>query len=290
MFGRLIYGHGNSAKDRRLNRQARMLDPPRQFDALQRFAPANGHNCQDPRHNFLHRGAHVVTRRQLIAPAAQFPLMAYRRQRRGGWGWVKLYRPDGLPIIPPDAPSIRGLRCIEAPGPIRPFQHLHHSPEHFFRDLRPERLLAARRCDDEWEHIPSPNEPYYPWENSGRRPSYHRHRPIPAIHGLPMEGDYPHHHHNHPGHRHSPRQRHHPGPQTLDEDDQISAWLQRGGGAGHQMEPFHFRQARHPRQHEHDDPTAVAIATDDEDEFYYDNDEDDEIVRSDTEMSTKSSW
>lgn len=305
MLARFILGSREAEKEKRLNRQARRFDPQRRIEPLQRFAPSHGRICQDPRHDLLHGGALIAPPKQLlVAPAMKLPAMVLRRQRGGRWAWIPLYRPDGLPRVPRDAPNIPGLEFLDPCGVRLPPRH-QHGLNCLCREVRPERPWAARRCGDGWEHIISPDELHYPREGSGRRPSFHRNRPGGAHHhGLRDSMDdnddrHRHNHHSHPHRRHHPNplSRHHLDPRSLREDSELSEWRGERGSAGlhhHQgMEHLWSRPDHTYRQ----DPNDGATIIDDDDDLdpFYDSDEDedaavDDDVYSNFENSTKSSW
>lgn len=313
MLARLILGPKEAEKEKRLNRQARRFDPQRRIDPLQRFAPSHGRFCQDPRHDLLHGGALIAPPKPLlVAPAMKLPMMAWRRQRGGRWGWVALYRPDGLPQVPRDAPNPPGLECLDPCG-LRLSPRHQHGLNFLCRDARPERPWAARRCDDVWENVLSSDELHCPREGSGRRPSFHRNRPGGAHHHRARDSidddddnrhHYPHHHNHHSHHHHhhrrhhpNPHSRHHLDPRTLGEDSQFPEWSGERSSTGphrhHQgMEHFWPRPDHHTHRRDGNDGATI-VDDDDDDDFYpsYDSSEedDDDDVYSNVDNSTKSS-
>lgn len=300
MLARFMFGPKEMEKERRLNRQARRFDPQHRVESFQRFVPSHGHICQDPAHDLLHGGARIDSSRQLLAYGLKFPVKAFRRQRGGGWAWVKIYRPDGHPIIPRDAPSLRGLEYFEPFGPRLP-PRLPHGLDNFCPDFRHDNSWAPRSYDDEWEHISLPDGPHYPRDGSGRRPSFHRHRPAGTLHHGREDSIYGDHHphlHQHRGHHnHSPHSRHHLGPRSLYDGSEFSDWLgERGSAYPRHHDTDHLRFFRPGPSSHRQEPQDSATNDQDDDLFYYrDSDEDEEAdinedAYSNAEISTKSSW
>ena len=252
MLPRLLYGFRDGEKERRLNRQARGYDPPRRVEPLRTipagflpsFTPALGHICKDFGQDILYAGGRipVASPQQLLAGGMKFPVTVLRRQRAGGWGWVRIDRPDGLPIIPIDAPKPQSIGFWDPDGhrlpPIFPY-----SRDYLCQTSRHDSPWALRACDDDWENISWLDGPrHHHKDDSGRRLNIHRHRPGGTLCLNPdnchPDDHHPNRHHRPKHHKHSHRRRghkhpniHHLAAQAFANDSEISDWLNERRGA-----------------------------------------------------------
>lgn len=308
-IARHLFAPKDSEKDRRLNRIARRFDPPppHQVRAIRRFppafAPSSRYVCQDPLHQILYARGRIATTEQLRAAGIKFPVNAFRRQRAGGWGWVKINRPDGQPLIPYDAGKVPYLDHIDFLG-YGLTSKCGHPVDQFCRHCCHGSPRAIRPSDDGWEDISWLGGPPHLREAHGRRPIFRRHRPGGPLYQYHDDGKLDNHQHRPQHHRRHPHHRDHLGlapyvphrldPEYLYHDTDFSDWLAAGAMAHprHHAADHHliFRPARPHRQELLNTPTIATTATDDDDSFYVcDTDEEevdefDEDVYSDIEI------
>lgn len=206
LIAKHIFGARDVEKDKRLNRQAARFDPPspHRVEAMRpfhpAFAPSPARHCIDPRHDvWLSRGR-LATPQQLQAAGVKFPVYALRRLRPGGgWGWVKINRPDGQPLIPSDAPRVSDLNYLDFLG-HQLSRRCQHPLGQFCRHCCHDSRRAIRRPEDDgWEDISSIDASHHVWDAHGRRPSYTRREPRYPYHD---EWMWNHHPQRYPHHRH----------------------------------------------------------------------------------------
>lgn len=280
MIARHLFGNRDTEKDKRLNRQAARFDPPPHHPEAARpfrptFAPSPGRPCIDPRHNIWDARGRIATPQQLQAAGMKFPMYALRRQRPGGgWGWVKMHRPDGQPLIPYDAPRVPDLDYLDFLG-YQLSRRCNHELGKFCRHCCFGSPRAIRRPkDDGWEDIPWLDVPYYLSDARRRRGSYVRREagpPYPNHNEWMLDTNYyrnPHHH-----------RRIQPNLGLDSEfsptDTEISAWL---SARAAMMDPRHHDSdrlvVRSPRVNRQELRNTSPSADDDDSMYVHENDED----------------